>query len=232
MKKILAFVAVVLLFSGCGGQKDLPIKYNNKCPEQVSSTVSSPTKETGIKSPVVENEQGDENRETSIDLPAEKEIESEIESLPEQNISAPKEQLTYDSPQEEVSQPTVSQTENLPVKPTENCEEAKVVKPKIEAVKSIYDYEFDVVSIQQELIVIGTEMGLEVDSSLTPSGSSWGNPIIASKDFQGKNLERALKDYVRSMPQLITAYGGEAIQYFNIYAEAIGTGGYLFYFLY
>ena len=75
-------------------------------------------------------------------------------------------------------------------------------------------------------------MGLEVDSSLTPSGSSWGNPMIASKDFQGKNFERALKDYVRSMPELITAYGGEAIRYFNIYAEPIGDGGYRFYFLY
>ena len=75
-------------------------------------------------------------------------------------------------------------------------------------------------------------MGLEVDSSLTPSDSSWGNPMIASKDFQGKNLERALKDYVCSMPQLITAYGGESIQYFNIYAEPIGDCGYRFYFLY
>ena len=41
-----------------------------------------------------------------------------------------------------------------------------------------------------------------------------------------------MKDYVRSMLELILAYGGEAIQYFNIYAEPIGDGGYYFYFLY
>ena len=50
--------------------------------------------------------------------------------------------------------------------------------------------------------------------------------MIASKDFHGKNLERALKDYVRSMPELIMAYGGEPIRHFNIYAEPIGDGVY------
>lgn len=181
---------------------------------------------------LVESEESGTDEEISVDLPAEKEIENGIESLPVQNISIPKEQLSYDSWQEEVSQSVTSQTENIPAEPTESREEAEVVESKIEAVKSIYDYEFDVVAIRQELIAIGTEMGLEVDSRLTPSDSSWGNPIIASKDFQGKNLERALKDYVRSMPELIIAYGGEAIRYFNIYAEPIRNGGYRFYFLY
>ena len=117
-------MAVVLLLSGCGVQKDLPIKNNNELPEQVSSEVSFSAKETEARSSVVETEQGIEDKEISVDLPAEKDIENEIESLPEQNISIPKEQLTYDSRQEEVSQPTASQTENISVEPTENCEEA------------------------------------------------------------------------------------------------------------
>ena len=232
MKRIFVLIAIVLLLSGCGVQKDLPIKNNNGLPEQVSSTVSSPTKETEIKSPVAESEESGTDEEISVDLPAEKTLETENEILPEQNTSTPKEQPTYDSRQEDVSKPMASQAENISVEPTENCEEAEGDEPKIEADKSIYDYEFDVVAIRQELIAIGTEMGLEVDNSLTPSDSSWGNPMIASKYFQGENLERALKDYVCSMPQLITAYGGEAIRYFNIYAEPIGDGGYRFYFLY
>ena len=75
-------------------------------------------------------------------------------------------------------------------------------------------------------------MDLKFDDSLTPSGSSWGNPVTASKDFQDKNLERALKDYVRSMPELITAYGRKEIKYFYIFAEPNGDGSYRFYFLY
>lgn len=232
MNKIIAFVAIVLLFSGCGVQKDLNIKNNNEMPEQISTEVSSPAKETDIKPPAVESEESGTDEETSVDLPAEKTLETENESLPEQNISTPKEQLTYNSRQEEVSQSVTSQTENIPVEPTENREEATIDESKIEAVKSIYNYEFDVAAIRQELIAIGTGTGLEVDRSLTPSDSSWGNTITASTDFQGENLERALKDYVSSMPELITSYGGEPIQYFNIYAEPIEDGGYRFYFLY
>ena len=87
-------------------------------------------------------------------------------------------------------------------------------------------------AIRQELLGIGTGMGLTIDSSLTPDSASWGNPVTASKDFQGTSLERSLKDYVRSMPDLITAYGGSPIQYFTIYAENLGGGSYRFYFLY
>ncbi len=232
MKKILVLVAIVLLLSGCGVQKGLPVKNTNEMPEQISTEISSSVKETEPKSSVVESEESGTDEKVSVDLPAEKQIETKSESLPEPNISVPKEEFTYDSRQEEVSQSVTSQTENIPAEPTENREETKVDEPKIEAVKSIYDYEFDIAAIWQELISIGKEMGLEVDSILTPSDSSWGNPMIASKNFQGENLERALKDYVRSMPELIIAYGGEAIQHFNIYAEPIGDGGYRFYFLY
>ncbi len=98
--------------------------------------------------------------------------------------------------------------------------------------KSIYDYNFDVEAIRQELLSVGISMGLTIDSSLTPENSSWGNPIVASKEFQGEGLERCLKDYVQSMPELITTYGGTPIQYFTIYVESLGSGSYRFYFLY
>lgn len=98
--------------------------------------------------------------------------------------------------------------------------------------KSIYDYEFDIDAIRAELIVVGEGMGLTHSGDLTPDTASWSTPVTASPDFQGANLERRLKDYVRSMPGLITAYGGSQIEYFTIYAEPLGGGSYRFYFLY
>lgn len=98
--------------------------------------------------------------------------------------------------------------------------------------KSIYDYEFDVEAIRQELITVGTGMGLTHTGDMTPDAASWSNPVTASQSFQGSGLERSLKDYVRSMPDIITMYGGTTIEYFTIYAEPLGGGSYRFYFLY
>lgn len=104
--------------------------------------------------------------------------------------------------------------------------------PEEPAPKSIYDYEFDVAAIRSELIAVGEAMGLTHSGDLTPDNASWSTPVTASSDFQGANLERRLKDYVQSMPGLITAFGGNQIEYFTIYAEPLGSGSYRFYFLY
>ena len=98
--------------------------------------------------------------------------------------------------------------------------------------KSIYDFEFDITAIQSELLKIGTDMGLTVDSSLTPDNASWGNPVTASESFQGQRLENRLKDYVRSTPELIATYGGVEITHFYIFIEQIGNGSYRIYYLY
>lgn len=98
--------------------------------------------------------------------------------------------------------------------------------------KSIYDFEFDIDAIRAELIAVGEGMGLTHSGNLTPDNASWFTPVTASANFQGANLERRLKDYVQSMPELITAYGGNPIQYFTIYAEPLGGGSYRIYFLY
>lgn len=98
--------------------------------------------------------------------------------------------------------------------------------------ESIYDYEFDVSAIQRELVSIGLKMGLKEDSFFTPDSSSWANPVTVSENFQGNSLERALKDSVCSMPELITDYGREPITSFDIYVEAIDGDRYKFYYLY
>ena len=48
----------------------------------------------------------------------------------------------------------------------------------------------------------------------------------------GDNLERALKDYVTSMPSVIASYGGAQMDSFTIYVQDNGGGSYTFYFLY
>lgn len=103
--------------------------------------------------------------------------------------------------------------------------------------KSIYDYEFDIAAIRLEMIAVGEAMGLTHITSdegveMTPDTASWAIPVTASRDFQGEALKRKLREYVQSMPELITTYGGNPIQYFSIYTEPLGDGSYWIYFLY
>lgn len=138
-----------------------------------------------------------------------------VESMPEPKPSHT--QQPTPPPAEEKSTPKPTQESTPPDEPTP---------------KSIYDYEFDVAAICAELIAVGEGMGLTHSGDLTPDTASWSTPVTASETFQGERLERRLKDYVRSMPELITAYGGQQIQYFTIYAEPFGGGSYRIYFLY
>ena len=103
--------------------------------------------------------------------------------------------------------------------------------------KSIYDYEFDIEAIRQELIALGEGAGLTHTTTddgveVTPGNASWATPVTASESFQGENLKQRLADYVQSMPGIINAYGGNPITYFTIYTEPLGGGSYRIYFLY
>lgn len=134
-----------------------------------------------------------------------------------------------------VSQPAQSQPPAETPKPSTPSQPPATPEPPKE--KSIYDYEFDVAAIKNELIAIGQGMGLThitTDDGIvrTPDNSSWAQPVTASKDFQGESLKRALKDYVSSMPGIVKNYGGNAVEYFTIYVKPLGNGSYTFYFLY
>ena len=101
----------------------------------------------------------------------------------------------------------------------------------------IYDYEFDIEAIRSDLISLGCSMGLthittDDGTAITPDNASWATPVTASESFQGERLKRKLTDYVQSMPDIITAYGGAPIEYFTIYIEPLGSGSYRIYFLY
>lgn len=222
MKKRIAVLTAMLLILGLTGCNNTAAK--NNPPEPFSSS---------------------ESNEISSDtdtLPATKET-SGVETTPESTQSAePAEtqsteeaRSTESSKEKEPEQTSVqtSATQDEPPQKTES--EAPAVTPETETPpqpKSIYDYEFDVDAIRAELIAVGEGMGLTHSGDLTPDTASWSTPVTASADFQGANLERRLKDYVQSMPGLITAYGGNQIEYFTIYAEPLSGGSYRFYFLY
>lgn len=160
-------------------------------------------------------------------------------SEPEQGESA----KTAEEPEAPAGEPAAQPVEEppavtQPAEPEPAVPEEPVQSPaEPEKTKTIYDYAFDAGAIRAELIALGQSMGLthitEDDGiSCTPDTCSWAAPVTASESFQGDNLERALKDYVTSMPSVIASYGGAQMTSFTIYVQDNGGGSYTFYFLY
>lgn len=242
MKKRIAVLTAMLLVLGLTGCNNTAAK--NNPPEPFSSSESNEissdtdtllaTEETSEVEQTPESTQSTEPAETQSTAEV-RDTESNKEKEPEQTA------VQTSAPQDEPPQKTESETpavtpgtETPPPAPPVQTETTESTPPQETPPqpKSIYDYEFDIDAIRAELIALGEGMGLTHSGDLTPDTASWSTPVTASPDFQGANLERRLKDYVQSMPGLITAYGGNQIEYFTIYAEPLGGGSYRFYFLY
>lgn len=246
--KITVILAMLLLItlSGCNntpqtGKTPEPYSFSesNEKPsepdtlpaEEETSEVESMPEPTQSTEPA-ETQSTAEVRGTEISEPKTPEQTAEATSAPQETVPQKTESETV--------QTITPETETTPPAPptqTEAAEstEATEITPPQEVTpkpKSIYDFEFDIAAIRAELISVGEGMGLTHTDGLTPDTASWATPITASADFQGENLKRRLTDYVQSMPGLITAYGGDPIQYFTIYAEPLGGGSYRIYFLY
>lgn len=242
MKKRIAVLTAMLLVLGLMGCNNTAAK--NNPPEPFSSSESNEISSDTDTLPATEETSKVETTPEPMQSAELVETQSTTE-VHNTESSKPKEpEQTAESasaPQDEPPQNTESktpaatpETETPPPAPpvhTETMESAPPQETTPEP-KSIYDYEFDVAAIRAELIAVGEGMGLTHSSDLTPDTASWSTPVTASADFQGANLERRLKDYVQSMPGLITAFGGNQIEYFTIYAEPLGGGSYRFYFLY
>ncbi|MCM1215229.1 MAG: procyclic acidic repetitive family protein [Lachnospiraceae bacterium] len=243
----------VLLLAGCQQRTVIPAdSLQDTKTETTSSFSGSKTETTESES---ESSEKTEQSEASIteeppiaETSATKKEHSENNSTPTESKSTVTTPEKKDDTQTKPGEAPQKEPEPVPepAKPAETVSESK---PEIEATpeltkepeptpppapepKSIYDYEFDVEAIRQELIAVGTGMGLTHTGDMTPDTASWSNPVTASQNFQGSGLERSLKDYVRSMPDIITMYGGTTIQYFTIYVEPLGGGSCRFYFLY
>lgn len=226
MKRIGLCFCFVMVFAallcGCGSeQKNLP-----------SSTEQNEVFSSAGKQAEPESTESQNVTETVLKIPqtsppASKELEPESTVPPEKKAEPTKTEIKQ--PQEKTDAPKAPATPEPPAKtemPTEP------VKPK-----TAYDYAFDIEAIRSDLIAVGQSMGLthitsDDGTEITPSNSSWATPVTASKSFQGENLKRKLTDYVQSMPSILSAYGGAAIEYFTIYIEPLDGGSYRIYFLY
>lgn len=241
--KITVILATLLLFAltGCNNTPQ-----TEKMPEPYSFSESNEQTSEPDTLPAVEetNEVGTTPESMQSTEPAETESVAEVQSTESSKQKTPEPTAEPTSaPQEEPSQTTeeskptptaTPETETPPPPPSVQTEMEESAPPQetMPQPKSIYDFEFDIAAIRAELIAVGEGMGLTHSGDLTPDNASWATPVTASADFQGENLKRRLKDYVQSMPELITAYGGNPIQYFTIYAEPLGGGSYRIYFLY
>lgn len=132
---------------------------------------------------------------------------------------------------QETTKPT---TETPPPAQTQPpVEEQPQPTPEETKPKSAYDFEFDIEEIKADCIGIGRDMGLSLDSSLTPSNATWWNPVTASQSNQGTALKQSLESYITFHTAAnLSAYGMDEITDFNIYYEARGNGEYLIYFLF
>lgn len=256
MKKSMVIVMslVLVCLSGCQS-RSLPDA--ESLPETKPTVSFSESKTEPTESESESSDMTDESTEPSFSNEhkhsSKRENSSQTQSIPtntnqpvtnseDENVTAKEPEPTPETKPSEQPQPSeegkptptaTPETEAPPAPPvqTETTESTPPQETPSEP-KSIYDFEFDIDAIRAELIAVGEGMGLTHSGDLTPDTASWSTPVTASPDFQGANLERRLKDYVQSMPGLITAYGGNQIEYFTIYAEPLGGGSYRFYFLY
>lgn len=189
MKKFLIMIFLLLMLVGCGNPSAAIEKMTVSDPlttlSEIAATSWSETEETAftfsdepgktekteIKVASTESKDGyaatdktDSTVSVQPTLPTEDQPKKESKTEDEH----PKTEQT----KEETVTSTIPETIRPELSDTPDCES-----------KSIYDYEFNVSAIRQELITSGLEMGLEEDDSLTPYSSSWANPITASKDF-------------------------------------------------
>lgn len=244
--KILCFSLVLIflaLMCGCNAEKADVLENSDiaDCSSSVSNTETSDETDTTVES---EPEKATETAITTSEPASEinepetaptenkKPVETEKTDIP----AAPKTET--ETPKPEAPKPTASEEIKEPEKPVQPEKEAPTEQPTEEVKpKTAYDYEFDIEAIRNDLISLGCSMGLthittDDGMKITPDNASWATPVTASESFQGERLKRKLTDYVQSMPDIITAYGGAPIEYFTIYIEPLGSGNYRIYFLY
>ena len=244
--KILCFGLILIflaLMCGCNAEKAGVLENSDiaDCSSSVSNTETSDETDTTVESEpekatetaITTSEPASETNEPET-APTESKnpVETEKTDIP----AAPKTETK--APKPEAPKPTVSEETKEPEKPVQPEKEPPTEQPTEEVKpKTAYDYEFDIEAIRSDLISLGCSMGLthittDDGMAITPDNASWATPVTASECFQGERLKRKLTDYVQSMPDIITAYGGAPIEYFTIYIEPLGSGSYRIYFLY
>ncbi len=233
MRKASLYIAVMifaLLLAGCSEKPVDESDVETSAPP--SSTVSA-GEETETPEPSEEPaENSDTPSEPVSEPPASEEPVPQTEKLPDNNkpdntppATNPPQRTNPpadNTPTPEPSTPTPSK----PTTPEKPVEEPEPIP------KTAYDYPFDIETIKADCIAIGKEMGLNLDTSLTPDNAANWNPITASKTSQGAALKRNLENYIRyHTVENLAPYGIDSITDFNIHFEPRGDGVYSIYFL-
>lgn len=246
--KILCF-GLVLIFlvsmCGCNAEKADILESSDisDCSSSVSNTETSDETDTTVEN---EPEKATETAKTSFEPTLESnepetaptEIKKPVEADKTDIPAVPKAETETETPKLEAPKPPVSEETKEPEKPVQPEKEPPAEQPTEEVKpKTAYDYEFDIEAIRSDLISLGCSMGLthittDDGMAITLDNASWATPVTASESFQGERLKRKLTDYVQSMLDIITAYGGAPIEYFTIYIEQLGSGSYRIYLLY
>ena len=244
--KILCFGLVLIFLAsmcGCNADKAGVLESSDiaDCSSSVSITETSYETDTTVESePEKATETAITTSEPASEINEPETVPTESKNPVEtEKTDIPAAQKTEtETPKPEAPKPTASEEIKEPEKPVQPEKEPPAEQPTEEVKpKTAYDYEFDIEAIRNDLISLGCSMGLthittDDGTAITPDNASWATPVTASESFQGERLKRKLTDYVQSMQDIITAYGGAPIEYFTIYIEPLGSGSYRIYFLY
>lgn len=229
-KRILALVLVMAFaLCGCSEQKPMPID-TPQTKDQTEIEKVTP-EEAQPSAPFSESEQSEAMESSTapeIKQPEPQELESEMQKQPAQT-ALPEDTGVTALSQDVPETPPVSTSK--PQEAPKQEPASSVPQPSVQ--KTAYDYAFDMEAIKADCIEIGLSMGLNLDSSLTPSNAASWNPVTASENSQGAALKRNLESYIKfHTVENLGAYGIDEITDFNIYYEARGNGAYSIYFLF
>ena len=232
-KKMIAMLfALILSLSGCADVSTAPEESDNyefvtetEAAAEAESTESSSFSESTESKSAKTNTALESDAEATACEPVESETPKQTEPVlqEENNVSETK--------------PAVTESSSAPSEKSEETEPPVVIPPQTvpedTKPKTAYDYEFDIEAVKADCIGIGLGMGLALDSSLTPSNSTWWNPVTASQNNQGEALKQSLERYITfHTVENLGAYGIDEITVFNICCEARENGSYSIYFLF
>lgn len=195
-KKMIAMLFVLILtLSGCADVSTAPKESDNY--ELVTETEAAAETESTESSSFSESKES-ESAKTDTELERNAEV-TEYE-LVESETSNQNEPVSQGKNQVSETKPAVTESSSAPVEKPEKTEPPAEIPPQTvpedTKPKTAYDYEFDIETVKEDCIGIGLDMGLALDSSLTPSNSTWWKPVTASQNNQGEALKQSLERYI------------------------------------
>lgn len=231
-KMIAMFFVLILSLSGCVDVSTAPEESDNY--EFVAETEAAAETESTESSFFSESKES-ESAKTDTELESNAKV-TEYEPV-ESETPKQTEPVLQEENNVSETKPAVTKSSSAPSEKSEETEPLVVIPPQTvpedTKPKTAYDYEFDIEAVKADCISIGLGMGLALDSSLTPSNSTWWNPVTASQNNHGEALKQSLERYITfHTVENLGAYGIDEITVFNICCEARGNGSYSIYFLF